>query len=74
LLGAVECPHLSVQIDRAAAIAHTVTQAQAVDVILLAGKGHEETQEIAGTKMPFSDIAHARAALDARASLREVQA
>jgi UDP-N-acetylmuramoyl-L-alanyl-D-glutamate--2,6-diaminopimelate ligase len=74
LLGAVECPHLSVQIDRAAAIAHTVAQAQAADVILLAGKGHEETQEIAGTKMPFSDIAHARAALDARASLQEMQA
>jgi len=53
-----------VQPDRALAIAHTVARAQAGDVILLAGKGHENYQETAGVKAPFSDRAHAQAALD----------
>jgi len=48
------------------AIADTVQKADAQDVILLAGKGHEATQEIAGAKVPFSDMAHARAALERR--------
>ena len=38
------------------------------DVVLLAGKGHEDYQEIAGVKLPFSDQAHAQAALDARSA------
>jgi hypothetical protein len=33
------------------------------DVILLAGKGHEDYQEIAGVKHAFSDRAHARDAI-----------
>lgn len=44
-----------VELDRARAIAHAVQQAAAQDVILIAGKGHEEYQEIAGIKHPFSD-------------------
>jgi UDP-N-acetylmuramyl tripeptide synthase len=35
-------------------------------VVLIAGKGHETTQEIAGVKHPFSDAEHARRALMAR--------
>ena len=35
-------------------------------MILLAGKGHEPYQEIAGVRRPFSDVEEARAALDAR--------
>jgi UDP-N-acetylmuramyl tripeptide synthase len=31
-------------------------------VVLIAGKGHETYQEIAGERLPFSDAAHARAA------------
>ena len=53
--------------DRAQAIAETVQQARAQDVVLVAGKGHEDYQEIAGIKHPFSDVQHARAALTARA-------
>ncbi|PKO83689.1 MAG: UDP-N-acetylmuramoyl-L-alanyl-D-glutamate--2,6-diaminopimelate ligase [Betaproteobacteria bacterium HGW-Betaproteobacteria-11] len=49
--------------DRAAAIAHAAAAAAAADVILLAGKGHESYQEIAGTRMPFSDIEAAKSAL-----------
>ena len=57
-----------VQADRARAIAETLAQAAAHDVVLLAGKGHETTQEIAGAKLPFSDRAQAEAALAARTS------
>jgi UDP-N-acetylmuramoyl-L-alanyl-D-glutamate--2,6-diaminopimelate ligase len=49
--------------DRAQAIAHAVEQAQPSDVVVLAGKGHETTQEIARQKVAFSDIAHAQSAL-----------
>ncbi len=52
--------------DRREAIRHALRSAAANDVILIAGKGHEDTQEIAGAKLPFSDVAEARAALDAR--------
>jgi UDP-N-acetylmuramoyl-L-alanyl-D-glutamate--2,6-diaminopimelate ligase len=37
-------------------------------VILIAGKGHEDYQEIAGRRVPFSDEAVARAALARRAA------
>ena len=50
--------------DRAVAITRAVTGAAASDVILIAGKGHETTQEIGGIKLPFSDHQFARAALD----------
>ncbi len=52
--------------DRAAAIAAAIGQADAMDVVLIAGKGHEDTQETAGVRLPFSDMAHAQAALQAR--------
>jgi UDP-N-acetylmuramoyl-L-alanyl-D-glutamate--2,6-diaminopimelate ligase len=52
--------------DRRAAIRHAVREADARDVILVAGKGHEATQEIAGVKHPFSDLVEALAALEAR--------
>ena len=52
--------------DRATAIALAVAAAAAADVVLLAGKGHEGTQETAGVHLPFSDMAHAQSALQAR--------
>lgn len=55
-----------VEPDRARAIAHAVAQADACDVVLLAGKGHEDYQEIAGERRPFSDREHGRAALRRR--------
>lgn len=54
--------------DRREAIHGAVREARAGDVILLAGKGHEDYQEIAGVKRPFSDLAEAEAALRERAS------
>jgi len=55
---------LLVEPDRARAIPLAIAAAHPGDIVLLAGKGHETTQEIAGQKYPFSDLAHARAALD----------
>jgi UDP-N-acetylmuramyl-tripeptide synthetase len=52
--------------DRRQAIAHAVAAAAPGDVVLLAGKGHETTQEMAGVKRPFSDVDEARAALHVR--------
>ena len=53
-----------VEPDRAAAIESAVLEASANDVVLLAGKGHESYQEVAGRRSPFSDAAAARAALE----------
>lgn len=52
--------------DRAEAIAQTLTHAAAHDVVLVAGKGHENTQDMAGRRLAFSDVFHARMALAAR--------
>ena len=54
--------------DRRLAIAHAVSQAQPNDVVLIAGKGHENYQEIAGIRHPFDDVVEARVALQARAT------
>ena len=43
-----------------------IAQAGAGDVLLIAGKGHETYQEVAGAKRPFDDMQVARAALEAR--------
>jgi UDP-N-acetylmuramoyl-L-alanyl-D-glutamate--2,6-diaminopimelate ligase len=56
-----------VELDRQQAIAWVIEHAQAQDVVLLAGKGHEEVQEIAGVKRPFSDAQHARQAMQRKA-------
>jgi UDP-N-acetylmuramyl tripeptide synthase len=56
-------------VDRAEAIAHVLAAAGPRDVVLIAGKGHEATQEADGVKRPFSDIEQARLALAARAGV-----
>jgi UDP-N-acetylmuramyl-tripeptide synthetase len=52
--------------DRRAAIRDALRRADANDVVLIAGKGHEDYQEIKGVKHPFSDLVEARAALEQR--------
>ncbi|MCM5678802.1 UDP-N-acetylmuramoyl-L-alanyl-D-glutamate--2,6-diaminopimelate ligase [Schlegelella sp. S2-27] len=59
---------VSVVTDRREAIAAALAQADTRDVVLIAGKGHEDYQEIAGVKHPFSDVAEAEAALQRRAA------
>ena len=53
-------------VDRRAAIAHAIGQTGARDVVLLAGKGHEDYQEVQGQKHHFSDAEEARTALAQR--------
>jgi UDP-N-acetylmuramoyl-L-alanyl-D-glutamate--2,6-diaminopimelate ligase len=52
-----------VEVDRARAIERMISTAQPKDVVLIAGKGHEIYQEVAGRRTHFSDEEHARAAL-----------
>ena len=66
-LEAVAPLSLTALADRRAAIQHAVWRAAPADVVLIAGKGHEQTQEIAGQKHPFCDVAEAAAALAQRA-------
>lgn len=65
LLGLTHDGSASVQADRAQAIVQTLAQAHAADVVLVAGKGHEDYQEVAGVKHPFSDVQQVRQALRA---------
>jgi UDP-N-acetylmuramoyl-L-alanyl-D-glutamate--2,6-diaminopimelate ligase len=63
LLGLTGVTGVTVEVDRALAIAHTLAQAAPSDVVLLAGKGHEDYQEIGGERLPFSDLQQVRLAL-----------
>jgi UDP-N-acetylmuramoyl-L-alanyl-D-glutamate--2,6-diaminopimelate ligase len=56
---------LSVEPDRRAAIERALEQAGAGDVVVIAGKGHEQGQEVAGNVLPFDDREVAREALRA---------
>jgi UDP-N-acetylmuramoyl-L-alanyl-D-glutamate--2,6-diaminopimelate ligase len=53
--------------DRRLAIGRAIELARAGDVVLIAGKGHEQGQELAGGRtLPFDDVAVAREALRSR--------
>src|SRR5262249_2578949 len=56
---------LEVEPDRRAAIARAIESGREGDVVLIAGKGHEQGQEIAGVKHPFDDREVARELLRA---------
>jgi UDP-N-acetylmuramoyl-L-alanyl-D-glutamate--2,6-diaminopimelate ligase len=64
--GLTEPVRAIVEPDRAEAIQEAVDMADARDIILLAGKGHEDYQEIAGVRHPFSDVVQGRLALQRR--------
>ena len=68
LLGTIAGTTVRAEPDRAAAIALALAVASADDVVLIAGKGHEDYQETAGERRPFSDMEQARMALQARAT------
>jgi UDP-N-acetylmuramoyl-L-alanyl-D-glutamate--2,6-diaminopimelate ligase len=57
-----ESSNVQMIIDRAAAIMAAVRNATSQDIVLVAGKGHETTQEINGKKFDFSDQEHIRLA------------
>ena len=52
--------------DRGKAIRRAIADARSNDIVLVAGKGHEPYQEIAGVRHPFDDLKVAQAALEAR--------
>ena len=56
-------PPLVTEPDRGKAIAGAIAAAKREDVVLVAGKGHERYQEIAGVRHRFSDAAVSRACL-----------
>lgn len=62
--------------DRAQAIRRAITEAQPGDVVLIAGKGHEDYQEVGGQRRPFSDAIEAANVLRSRfgSSAEEAQA
>ncbi len=64
--GAVQARELVTIVDRRQAIEDAIGRAAPEDVVLIAGKGHEDYQIVGSSKLPFSDVAQARAALSAR--------
>jgi UDP-N-acetylmuramoyl-L-alanyl-D-glutamate--2,6-diaminopimelate ligase len=56
-----------VETDRTTAIDRAIGEAGTGDIVLIAGKGHEDYQDISGVKMPFDDREVARRVLEARA-------
>ena len=57
-----------VETDRRAAIQLAVDDARTGDVVVVAGKGHETTQEVDGAFLPFDDREVAREALARRSA------
>jgi UDP-N-acetylmuramoyl-L-alanyl-D-glutamate--2,6-diaminopimelate ligase len=55
-------PPRMIEVDRRLAIYETIARAQPQDVVLIAGKGHEDYQIIGTVKHPFSDQTEARVA------------
>ena len=66
---AVAAPGALVIEAREEAIRAAIAQAGPRDIVLIAGKGHEDYQEVGGVRRPFSDVAEARSALLERAGL-----
>lgn len=56
-------PNHVIEPDRSAAIFAALRSAAPQDAVLIAGKGHESYQEINGQRLPFDDLAQARAVL-----------
>ena len=73
LAGIVGTKNVEVQLDRALAISDAVNQADPRDVVLVAGKGHEDYQEVRGIKLPFSDQLQIKLALQARVPAADAQ-
>ena len=65
--GAASATQLITETDRARAIDRAVLEADHADVVLIAGKGHEDYQIIGSMRHPFSDVEHATQAIIRRA-------
>ena len=60
------CPRAREIGDRGTAIAAAIATLKAGDMLVIAGKGHEQGQIVAGRTLPFDDLAVARAAIEER--------
>ncbi len=58
--------------DRREAIRFVVDQAQPGDIVVIAGKGHENYQEIDGVRHWFDDVVEVQAAIDAQHHNRDL--
>jgi UDP-N-acetylmuramoyl-L-alanyl-D-glutamate--2,6-diaminopimelate ligase len=67
LAGMSDRDRVHVEHDRAKAIGVSIAAATANDLVLVAGKGHEDYQEIAGRRESFSDIERVQAVLQGSA-------
>ncbi|MCB1723302.1 MAG: UDP-N-acetylmuramoyl-L-alanyl-D-glutamate--2,6-diaminopimelate ligase [Chromatiaceae bacterium] len=67
LSGIEQRDKVRVEHDRAAAIRSSIAAARPDDLVLVAGKGHEDYQESAGERRPFSDIEQVQLALGGEA-------
>lgn len=66
--GLQQAAQVTIESDRAVAIQTLVDRADAKDVVLVAGKGHETYQEIQGVRHAFSDVEQVQTALQRRAA------
>jgi UDP-N-acetylmuramoyl-L-alanyl-D-glutamate--2,6-diaminopimelate ligase len=62
------------ELDRARAIERAIALARPIDVVVIAGKGHEQVQEIGGAMTPFSDVHVAREAYHRATRIRRAPA
>lgn len=72
IAGLQQAARAQVELDRASAIEQALQQAQAADVVLVAGKGHEDYQEVLGHRRAFSDRQQAQRALVLRQQRKAV--
>jgi UDP-N-acetylmuramoyl-L-alanyl-D-glutamate--2,6-diaminopimelate ligase len=72
--GVADRSRVTIELDRRAAIRTAILDAGPHDVVLVAGKGHEKEQLVAGRSLPFDDAAEARSALGAHASVGAAKA
>ena len=61
-------PQVTLLVNRSEAIAYALQAAASADVVLVAGKGHEDYQEVASVRLPFSDLAEIHKGLAAWSS------
>jgi UDP-N-acetylmuramoyl-L-alanyl-D-glutamate--2,6-diaminopimelate ligase len=66
LKGIAQPDKVTVERDRAAAIARAIAESDACDVVLIAGKGHEDYQIVGAERRSFSDREQAHLALRRR--------
>lgn len=74
LLGLDDRDKAVVERDRASAIRKAVLAARPGDIVLVAGKGHENYQDVGGQRMAFSDVAQVRLVLNERAGQQRDEA